>query len=139
MHRLVRSLHSSGALGALIGLAACGGTDLTLPIDSNPATISKIDGDNQTGSAGAPLAKPLMVKVIDQRGQPVVDQPVVFTIEQGVVGARVEPQEAKTNSDGIVQAQWVLGGIRGTQSVVASVVGVDGLTVTFVAQVESAE
>jgi hypothetical protein len=139
MHWLLRSLRRYGALSALIVLAGCGGADLTLPFDSSPATISKIDGDNQTGSAGSTLSRPLIVKVIDQRGQPVVDQSVVFTIEQGVVGARVEPQEPKTNSDGIAQAQWVLGGTRGTQAVIASVVGADGLAVRFEALVESAE
>jgi len=135
MHRLLGRLGSAGAsLGALVLLAYCG-RDLTLPGEFGPAEIAKIDGDNQTGAAGAPLEDSLVVKVTDQRGQALPEQRVAFTVAPETPGAGVSPEEARTDSEGIARTRWVLGATSGTQSVVARVVGVDGLEVTFEATV----
>jgi hypothetical protein len=115
-------------------LAYCG-RDLTLPEEVEPAEIAKIDGDNQTGVAGAPLDDSLVVKVTDQRGQALAEQRVAFTVAPETPEAGVSPEEARTDSEGIARARWVVGATSGTQSVVARVVGVDGLEVTFEATV----
>lgn len=138
MHPLLRIGRNGAALGAILVLAQCGGNDLTLPSESSPAAISKLTTDNLTGTAGEPLSQPLQVKVLDLRGVPVPNQRVAFTVEGDVTDAEVT-SESRTNSDGIAEADWVLGGLAGTQSVRATVVGFTDLFVTFEALVGSAE
>ena len=139
MHRLLRRLGSCGvSLGALVVLAHCG-SDLTLPSETAPATIAKIDGDNQTGSAGTPLADSLVVKVVDRRGEPVPNLRVAFTPDTDAPGAVVSPSEATTGPDGMARARWVLGATSGTQAVIARVVGAAGLEVRFEASVGSGD
>src|ERR1700737_4587778 len=65
------------ALGLLV-LTACGGGDLLLPRDSEPAHISAFRGDSQNGAVGQPLGNPLVVKVTDPAGRPVADVEGVF-------------------------------------------------------------
>lgn len=141
MHPLLRRIGRNGAVfGALVVLAHCGGTDLTLPSDTSPATISKIDGDKQNGSAGAALDAPLIVKVIDRRSKPVANLRVAFTIDGDVSDALITPAETRTDTAGLARAEWKVGGTLGTQAVIASVVGFDDLPpVRFEASVESAE
>lgn len=43
------------------------------------ASITKLDGDNQTGNINTPLVRPLLVLVTDATGMPVNNQPVLFT------------------------------------------------------------
>ena len=50
---------------ALATLSQCGGSDITLPGDPGPATITKLQGDNQNGQVGTELADPLVVQVTD--------------------------------------------------------------------------
>jgi Bacterial Ig-like domain (group 1) len=129
------------ALGALAVFTGCGGDDLTLPGDTGPASISKVDGDNQTGPAGAELANPLIVQVVDQRGFPVADQPVAFAVVDEIPGSQILPSEARTGDDGTATARWVLGATSGSQQVLARVVGdgvPDGLEATFQAIAGSA-
>src|SRR3954468_3973419 len=129
------------AFPALLAFAACGGSDLVLPADGAPADITMVDGDHQTGPAGAELAKPLVVKVVDGRGSPVEAQTVTFELASDAAGAEVTPGTATTGADGTARARWVLGGASGTQSVVARVTGNGvpaGLDVTFEASVGSA-
>ena len=126
-------------LGALVVLAHCGGDDLTLPRTAVPASITKIGGANLTGSAGAPLGEPLIVKVVDRDGAPVANQGVAFDIDPGATGAQVTPAETNTNPDGLAQADWVLGAPSGTQVVTARVIGADDIpSVTFEASVQPA-
>jgi hypothetical protein len=130
----LRRLAGVTAISALAALIQCGGSDLTLPGDTGPARISKVDGDNQTGAAGTELAKPLIVKVEDPRGNPVVDQAVAFAPAADVPGAAVDPAEARTGDDGTATARWVLGTVSGSQQVLARVTGdgvPDGIEATF--------
>jgi Big-like domain-containing protein len=130
MHQLLRRQSLVVLLGE-ITLAGCGGSDLTLPTETGPAVISKFDGDNQTGPVGAALGVPLVVEVVDQRGNPIRDLRVAFAVDGGSLGASVSPAEATTDPRGHAEAQWVLGPTSGSQAVHARVVGVDGLEVTF--------
>ena len=139
MTQLLRRLIQNGAvLGASVLLAQCGGSDITLPSEAAPAAISKLGGDNQNGSAGAPLSLPLIVKVVDRSGDPVARQRIAFRLDQEFEGAQVTP-EANTDTAGQASAVWVLGSTVGTQTVTASVVGRDSLRVTFQAGAEAAE
>jgi hypothetical protein len=109
-------------LGALLAVA-CGGGDLVLPDLGVPAAITAIEGNNQIGLARAPLPDSIVVKVTDQRGDPVPGQRVVFQLASEAPGARVTPDTSTTGPDGMAAARWVLGETDGVQVVVARVVG----------------
>ncbi len=136
-----RSLRRISLVGAMFGvavvLARCGGDDLTLPSDTLAADISIFDGDDQTGTAGDTLPKPIVVEVLDQRGEPAPNQRVSFAIEGEIPRAEVTP-EATTNAEGLAEAEWILGATTGSQAVIASVAGVEE-TVRFDAEARPAE
>ena len=121
--------------GALLLVAGCGGGDLTLPTQTTPTAIARVQGDGQTGTAGQPLADSLTVQVTDFEGNPVSGQRVAFVLGADVPGAEISPDTATTGSEGIAAARWVLGSTSGLQSVIARVVGLDQLAVTFEATV----
>jgi hypothetical protein len=140
VHRLSGRLGSFGtALGALLLLAHCGGSDLTLPSESIAGSIAKFTGDNQRGAPGWPLAESLAVKVTDSRGAPAADQRVAFQLVTDAPGAAVSPTVARTGADGLARTRWVLGSSAATQAVEAGVVGSNGLKVRFEASVGSAD
>ncbi|MEO8089397.1 MAG: Ig-like domain-containing protein [Gemmatimonadales bacterium] len=136
MNRLYALL---GGLGIVFGsLASCGGSDLVLPSDAGPGDITLFLGNNQSGPAGTELTDPLVVKVLDRRGQPLPNQRVAFGLATEVPGAQVTPDTVETGADGTARARWVLGSVSGTQTAFARVVGADGLEVTFKATVGAA-
>lgn len=128
-----------GGLGVVLAsLVACGGSDLVLPTEAGPGDIRLFSGDNQHGPAGAELNEPLVVRVLDRRGQPLPNQQVAFGLADQVPGAAITPATAQTGDDGTAEARWVLGSVSGSQTAVARVVGVDGLEVRFSAIVGAA-
>jgi Bacterial Ig-like domain (group 1) len=116
-------------------LAHCGGNDLTLPSETAAAGLVLVDGNFQSGAAGEPLTKPLVVKVTDRRGQPVLGQKVAFALVTEAPGGVVIPDTAETGATGTAEARWTLGSVSGTQRVAARVVGISGLEVSFDAAV----
>ena len=142
MYRFLRPIgRGSLALLALATLSQCGGSDLTLPGDPGPATITKLQGDNQNGQVGTELPDPLVVQILDERGNPIAGQVVGFAPADGVSGALLNPTEATTGDDGTATTRWVLGATSGTQSVVARVTRKESeaLEATFAALAGSAE
>jgi hypothetical protein len=139
MHQLLRLGRSGALFGALVVLARCGGSDIVLPNESRPSTITKYDGDAQIGRAGAPLPSPVVVKVVDQRGAAVAGQDVSFNPGEGSEGVQVTPQVATTDDEGLAKAEWVLGPLAGTQSIIAGLVDEDGLAVTFEATAQAGD
>ena len=136
MKRLSVLLASIGvALGSLV---ACGGSDLVLPSDAGPGDIRVLLGNNQNGPAGGELTDPLVVRVLNRRGEPLPNQRVAFGLAAEVPGARITPDTAETDGDGTARARWVLGNVSGPQTAVARVVGADALEVTFNAIVGAA-
>ena len=109
--------------GAACGLsAACGGSDLVLPDQTEPARIVAVSGTNQAGSIGSMLAEPLVVRVTDSRDRPVSERKVAFEVISGE-GGSVNPDTAVTDADGRASVRWVLGESEGTQRVEAEVLG----------------
>ena len=139
MHQLVRIGRTGAIIGALASVADCGGSDLLLPSESRPAEITKLEGDEQTGAVGAPLPDSVVVRIVDQRGTPLSGQRVAFTPGQDAQGALVRPEAATTNSDGVAQAEWVLGPAAGGQSLTVSVDGNEELSATFLAAARPAD
>lgn len=111
-----------GSIGVVLAtVAGCGGSDLMLPGSGTAVELQLVRGNNQTGLAGAPLAEPLEVKVVDDRGNPVSGHAVTFALDTDAPGAQLDPENSQSGGDGIAQSRWTLGATTGTQSVVARV------------------
>jgi Bacterial Ig-like domain (group 1) len=139
MHQLLRAEKFGVALSVSLVLAGCGGSDIVLPGDAIPGGIIKSLGDGQTGQVGAALAEPIVVQVVDQRGNPLPGVRVAFAPAENSPGAEARPDAVTTGSDGKAQTEWVLGSSSGPQSLLASVADIDGLEVAFEASARAAE
>lgn len=77
-------------------------------IGGSPSEISLVSGDNQRARAGAPVARPPVVRVVDRYGNPVNAVRVRFSTSSP--GASVQPTELVTNDRGTAApTQWQLG------------------------------
>lgn len=131
-----------GRIGVVISaLAGCAGSDLVLPGNGTPADLQLVNGNNQTGPAGSQLARPLEVRVLDDRGNPLTGHAVTFALDTDAPGALLDPASARSGGDGVARSRWTLGAISGTQSVVARIIrdgGSEPLEVRFDAIVGAA-
>jgi adhesin/invasin len=108
---------SSSFLLALIG---CGGSDLVLPNDAGPSSVTATAGNAQNGSVGQPLSDSLVATVTDRQGAPVSGVRVAF-IPADAASGTVSPDTTTTDSKGHAAAQWVLGAKPGAQNVTATI------------------
>jgi hypothetical protein len=93
----------------LLVLAGCSG-DLTLPSDSGAGLdLSRVNGDGQRGTVGAPLPEPLIVRVVASDNAGVGGRRVAFTPVGAGAALRLDPDTAVTNSQGEASTTWVLG------------------------------
>jgi len=90
-------------------LVACGGADLVLPGEGEPAAITVVQGDGQTGRVGVMLADPVVVRVTDSQGRPVLGARVAMVFTGDASGASVAPDTATTDADGRAMFQVMLG------------------------------
>jgi hypothetical protein len=126
-----RTLASSLVLLALV-LGACG--DSSGPRVGPPTGITPVTGTNQqSGPAGAALATPIAVRVVNAQGGSAAGAAVTFTVLDG--NGSVSPVEALTGSDGTARTTWTLGLEAGmTQRVEAAVATATGTArTTFIA------
>lgn len=86
-------------------LLSCGGDDLVLPTDGEPASITIVQGNGLTGRVGEQLAEPLVAKVLDRDGQAVPNATVVIEVP----GGSAEPDTADTDAQGMVSSALTLG------------------------------
>lgn len=87
-------------------------------------------GDTQNGNVGERLINPLVVRVTDENDDPVAGVAVRWDAHgEGSVSA----ETVETGSDGLASVQRVLGPDAGRQTTTASVSGLLGSPVTFVA------
>jgi hypothetical protein len=75
------------------------------------ARLDVVSGDLQTGPVGTQLAQPLVVRVLDDDGDPIAGQLVNFVVAAG--GGQVFAGAAQTNADGRAQELWTLGTTAG--------------------------
>jgi Big-like domain-containing protein len=111
-------LLAAGALGC--------GSDLLLPDPpggGENVALTKLTGDDQTGTVGEELDAPLVVQVLSARSQPVADRKVAFVLTSDAAAGVVSPDTAVTNTAGQATARWVLGTAPGAHMVVAQLVG----------------
>ena len=81
------------------------------------ALVRKIGGDGQGGTAGAPLASGLAVRVEDVLGGALAGVTVRFAVTAG--GGSVTPASAATDAAGVARASWTPGAAAGEQTVEA--------------------
>jgi alpha-tubulin suppressor-like RCC1 family protein len=122
------ALVTSKALGqativAHVGSAAGSATVNVVP--GQPASVTIISGNGQTGPAGLTLPAPLVVKVSDAFGNAVSGVTVTFAT---TTGGTLTPATATTNASGEAQASWQLGAGVGAQTATATVTGVPPVT-----------
>jgi hypothetical protein len=121
-------------LAVPLGLAGCGGSDLLLPSAGQPAKISVVSGDGQTGTVGQPLGEPIVVAVTDPENRPVEGIEVAFVVP---AGATIAPNDTVvTGTDGRATVTYTLSTSSGNQVVEARaqpVVASSSLTTTFTA------
>ena len=133
MTPLARWAWCRGGLPAVLFAAACSGSDLVLPDQTEPAHIEVVAGTNQAGAVGTMLQEPLVVRVTDVQDRPVAERRVAFLLGSGADGGTLEPDTSLTDSDGRATVRWVLGSSQGTQQVQAKVVSAVPLSTTLTA------
>jgi len=107
---------------------ACGGDNLTLPNEGEPAEVEIFGGNRQNGTVGEALADSLVVKVTDRFGNPVGGAAVTWAAEGG---GSVDPVESVTAPDGRAGSMRVLGLQPSTYVTLATVEGLpDPVTFT---------
>lgn len=101
----------SAVAGLSIGVAACGGDDLTLPSEGEAARI-EVWGiwseGTQQARVGTQVSESLAVRVTDNRDRPVVGASVKFVLEDGS-GSTAAPDSVTTGEGGIARTAITLG------------------------------
>ena len=88
-----------------------------------PVGILVISGDGQRGTAGAGLAKPIVVRVVDATGNGVADAALVLSPSDG----SVRDTSTHTDSTGIARIRWTLGRSAGEHALGVHMDGVKKL------------
>jgi hypothetical protein len=101
---------------------ACGGDDLTLPGAGDPAALSIVSGDGQSGTVGEAGPQPLVVQLSDGAGHPIAGATVSFQFSDSLPDAAVDPVAPATDSLGQAAASARLGTVPGDQAIEAQVV-----------------
>lgn len=96
-------------LAAVLAAAtsACSGEIAAPRASAGPARLVIVSGNAQTGHAGQELSQPLVVRVVDDNGDPVADQVVNFRVVSG--GGSTFAGATETDVNGIAQDYWTLG------------------------------
>ena len=85
------------------------------------ATLTVVEGEEQTGTVNQPLADSLAVFVLHRSGLPLQDITVHWSVESG--GGSVSPATSVTEVDGIARASRTLGPAAGEHTTLARVDG----------------
>ena len=99
--------------------------------ESRPHTLRKLSGDNQQGLAGEQLATPFVVSVLDEDGAAIAGAVVTFSVTAG--GGTLSTSTATTDANGRARSTLTLGSEPGTNTVVATVAGLEPETFTATA------
>ena len=96
-----------------VAAVSCGGENLTLPSDGEPAAIAVLSGNQQSGRVGTALTLPLVVQVTDNRDRPVAGASVVFEFTDQASGTAT-PATVTSDADGKASSQLQLGSSVGS-------------------------
>src|SRR5512133_1699560 len=111
-----------------ITVAACGGENLVLPNEGQPAALAMVGGDKQSGTIGEAVGDSLVVQVTDRFTNPV---PNVLVTWRADGGGSVAPDSNRTGPDGRAATVRILGDVPGTYVTFATVEGLPDDPVTF--------
>lgn len=104
----VRRIRRASVLMSALTFLSCKDTPTTTEQQTRvPASLAIVAGNEQQGVVGAELANPIVVRVEDANGLPIVGQLVNFRVTSG--GGSVFAGSGLTNALGIVQDRWTLG------------------------------
>jgi hypothetical protein len=104
-----------------------------LSVVAAPATIALLSGAGQHAPAGRALPQNVVVRIMSRRGLPVSGALVTFRLAQG--DGVLETTSALTDADGRARTSWTLGGLPGSQSLIASVQHLDS-TIVLIAEAD---
>ena len=99
---------------------------------ATPHRLTKVCGDDQEGTAGERLAQPLVVSVLDEDGAAMAGVDVSFTVTAG--GGTLSAATATTNANGRARTYLTLGSELGTNTVSATVAGLEPVIFTATGQ-----
>ena len=111
---------------AVVLLLACGGGDLVLPSEGEPATLEVVQGNGQSGRVGSALAEPIVARVTDSQDRPVTDAAVAFVLDAAAGDATVAPDTARTDAGGLATFELVMGTRIGPAGAVVQVATAGG-------------
>jgi adhesin/invasin len=94
-------------------------------------TLTLVSGDAQTGTAGAPLANMIALRVTDANNNPVAGFTVGFAVASG--GGQVSAASVMTNNMGLALVSWTLGTVAGPNSLTVTGTGLAGSPMTLTA------
>ncbi|MDB4887482.1 MAG: Ig domain protein group 1 domain protein [Gemmatimonadetes bacterium] len=110
LHAIVGSADSRIAPVVITAMAIAGA----------PASMALGGGDRQRGTAGAPLAEPVLIRVMDAAGNGTAG----VTLTLAPSGGTMRDSVVVTDSLGVARARWTLGRSAGEYTLVARVEGV---------------
>ena len=130
----------SSAFGAQTAQATSSGvTPITFTQTAeaaNPTALLLISGDAQTAQTGATLADPLVVRLVDDKGNGVGGQNITWVSAPG--NGSVDPQDATTSPTGYAQTSWTLANHSGGYVVNAEFSGLPSVSFTATASAGAA-
>ena len=104
--------------------------------EQTPYTLTKVSGDGQEGMVGTALTKPFVVSVLDQEGVTFAGAVVRFSVTTG--GGSLSATTATTNANGRARSTLTLGSEPGSNTVTATVAGLEPVTFTATATEQTA-
>ena len=99
-------------------------------LSGSGAALELVSGDNQTAPVNSALHDSLVVRVVDEHGNPVAGATVQWA---AVGGGSISPGAVLTGNDGKAAAERVLGNVAGPQSAQASSVGLNSVSFSHTA------
>jgi hypothetical protein len=118
--KVCRAVPRIRVLVAVAAAAACN-QPAAGPAAPGPApqatVLSKVSGDNQTGTVRSAVPAALVVRVVSTTGIPITGASVLWssTASQSVMS----PEETISGAGGVASTQWTLGTTAGTQTALA--------------------
>ena len=103
---------------------------------AQPETLTKVSGDGQGGQAGAALPEPFVVSVLDQNGSAFAGAIITFSVTAG--GGRLSATTVTTDANGRARTTLTLGSEPGTNTISATVAGLEPVTFTATATEQTA-
>ena len=107
-------------------------SDISERTESRPFALKIISGDGQEGLVGEQLAKPFVVSVLEQDGSAFAGAVVSFSVTAG--RGMLSVTTVTTNTNGLAATRLVLGSEPGTNTVAATVEGLESVTFTAIGQ-----